>query len=187
MKPGAARLPGVSPGSLAVNSYSRRLPVGSRRGLGAGFGIATRRPRQRDPPTAQWTAPQLMEAFPWDTAPRYLLRDRDAVYGVVFSSRVQALGIREVKAAPRAPWQNLFVERVIGSIRRECLDHSIIVSEDHLRRVLRAYLAYYNLSRPHQALDNNSPQPRDVQPPSPGRIAVIPQVGGLHHCYQRAA
>jgi hypothetical protein len=91
-------------------------------------------------PTAQWTAQQIVEAFPWETAPRYLLRDRDAVYGVVFSSRVQALGIREVKAAPRSPWQNPYVERLIGTLRRDCLDHIVVLNENHLRRLLRDYL-----------------------------------------------
>jgi Integrase core domain len=120
-----------------------------------------------------------VEAFPWETAPRYLLRDRDAVYGVVFSSRAQSMGIHEVKTAPRSPWQNPFVERVIGSIRRECLDHFLILNETHLYRLLRAYVAYYNGVRPHQALDNNSPQPRDIDPPPGGRIIAFPQVGGL--------
>jgi transposase InsO family protein len=97
------------------------------------------------------------------------------------------MGIRELIIASRAPWQNAFAERVIGSIRRECLDHVIILSEAHLCRVLHAYLAYYNSARPHQSLANNSPHPRVVQPPSGGRIIAIPQVDGLHHCYQRAA
>ena len=96
------------------------------------------------------------------------------------------MGIREVIIAPRAPWQNTFAERVIGSIRRECLDHVIVLSEAHLCRVLRAYLAYYNTARPHQSLDNNSPQPREVHPPELGRVVSFPQVGGLHR-YQRAA
>ena len=95
--------------------------------------------------------------------------------------------IRQVITAPSAPWQNPFVERVIGSIRRECLDHFIILSEAHLRRLLRAYVVYYNTTRPHQSLDNNSPQPRAIEPPPGGRIIAIPQVGGLHHRYQRAA
>jgi putative transposase len=94
---------------------------------------------------------------------------------------------REVLTAPRAPWQNAFVERVIGSIRRECLDHFLILSEAHLRRLLHAYAAYYNTTRQHQSLDNNSPQPRAIEPPPCGRIIAIPQVGGLHHRYQRAA
>ena len=95
--------------------------------------------------------------------------------------------LREVLTAPRAPWQNPFVERVIGSIRRECLDHFFVLNEAHLRRLLRAYIGYYNTARPHQSLDHNSPRPRDVQRPALGRVVAIPQVGGLHHIYQRAA
>jgi transposase InsO family protein len=97
------------------------------------------------------------------------------------------MGIREVLIAPRAPWQNPFAERVIGSIRRECLDHFRVLNDAHLRRLLRAYLAYYNTVRPHQSLDNNSPHPRTIEPPACGRIIAIPQVGGLHHRYQRVA
>ena len=100
---------------------------------------------------------------------------------------VQSMGIRQVLTAPRTPWQNPFVERVIGSIRRECLDHVLVLNERHLRRLLRAYLAYYNNSRPHQSLENNSPVPREVQPPSRGPIRAVPEVGGLHHRYQRVA
>jgi Integrase core domain len=124
------------------------------------------------------------------TSPRpspFLLRDRDAIYGEEFARRVRRMGIREVRIAPRAPWQNPFVERVIGSIRRECLDHCLIVSEAHLCRLLRAYVAYYNHSRPHQALENNSPIPREVQPASDGPIRSVPKVGGLHHHYHRTA
>jgi len=109
------------------------------------------------------------------------------VYGDHFVRRVQGMGIRDIVTAPRTPWQNPFVERVIGSIRRECLDHFVIFSEGHLRRLLRRYCAYYNRSRPHQALENNSPIPREVQPPSRGRIRAVPEVGGLHHRYQRVA
>jgi transposase InsO family protein len=133
-----------------------------------------------DPPTAAWTARQLVEAFPDDTAPPYLLRDRDGVYGEEFVRHVQSLGIREVLTAPRAPWQNPFVERVIGSLRRECLDHVLILNEAHLRRLFRGYLGYSHTARPHQSLDHNSPQPRVVEPPPGGRIVAIPQVGGLH-------
>ena len=140
-----------------------------------------------DHPSAVWTAQQIIEAFPEETAPRYLLRDRDAIYGDEFARRVEGMGIREVLTAPRAPWQNPFTERVIGSIRRECLDHFLILNDAHLRRLLRAYVAYYNGSRPHQALENNSPIPRNVQPPSRGRIRAVPEVGGLHHRYQRVA
>ena len=138
-------------------------------------------------PTAVWTARQILEIFPNETAPRYLLRDRDAVYGECFTRCLANMGIREVIIAPKAPWQNPFVERVIGSIRRECLDHYLILNEAHLRRLLRGYIAYYNTARPHQSLDHNSPQPREVHPPELGRVVSIPQVGGLHHLYQRAA
>jgi putative transposase len=140
-----------------------------------------------DHPTAAWTAHQLVEAFPEETASKYLLRDRDAIYGDVFVRRVKDLGMTELLIAPRAPWQNPFAERVIGSIRRECLDHVIVFNEAHLRRLLRSYLAYYNATRPHEALHNESPHPREVQTPAGGRIVAIPQVGGLHHRYQRAA
>ena len=140
-----------------------------------------------DHPTARWAARQLIEAFPEETAPKYLLRDRDAIYGEVFTRCVDTMGIRQVITAPRAPWQNPFVERVIGSIRRECLDHVLILNEAHLRRLLHGYIGYYNTARPHQSLDNNSPQPRVVEPPPCGRIVAIPQVGGLHHRYQRVA
>ena len=115
-----------------------------------------------DAPTAQWTANQLVEAFPWETAPRYLLRDRDAVYGVVFLSRAQAMGIHEVKTAPRSPWQNPYVERLIGTLRRECLDHMVVLNETHLRRLLRNYLTYYHGCRTHLALEKDAPEPRAV-------------------------
>jgi putative transposase len=140
-----------------------------------------------DHPTAVWTAQQIIEAFPDDSAPRFLVRDRDTIYGEEFTRRVKRMGIYEVRITPRAPWQNPFVERVIGSLRRECLDHCLILSEAHLRRLLRAYGAYYNTTRPHQSLDHNSPQPRVIEPPPCGGIIAIPQVGGLHHRYQRVA
>ena len=140
-----------------------------------------------DAPTAQWTAQQIVEASPWDTAPRYLLRDRDAVYGVVFSSRVQSLGIHEMKIAPRSPWQNPYVERLIGTLRRECLDHVVVLNETHLRRLLRDYLIYYHRARTHLSLGKDSPEPRPVERPDRGRIVETPMVGGLHHCYTRGA
>ena len=140
-----------------------------------------------DAPTAQWTAQQLVEAFPWDTAPRYLLRDRDAVYGAVFSSRVQALGILEVKTAPRSPWQNPYVERLIGTLRRDCLDHVVVLNDTHLRRLLHAYFAYYHGTRTHLSLDKDAPEPRPVERPNLGRIVETPLVGGLHHRYSRRA
>jgi putative transposase len=140
-----------------------------------------------DHPTAVWTLRQLVQAFPEDMAPKYLLRDRDGIYGQEFSRGVDRMEIREVCITPRAPWQNPFVERLIGSIRRECLDHVLILNDAHLRRLLRSYVAYYNRSRPHQALENNSPFPRTVQPPSHSWIHAVPEVGGLHHRYQRVA
>jgi len=140
-----------------------------------------------DHPSAAWAAHQLVESFPEETAPKYLLRDRDAIYGDVFIRRVKGLGMSEILIAPRAPWQNPFAERVIGSIRRECLDHVIVINERPFRRLLRGYLAYYNATRPHQSLDNDSPHRREVQTPAGGRIVAIPQLGGLHHRYQRAA
>ncbi len=138
-------------------------------------------------PTAEWTAQQIVEAFPEGDAPRFLLRDRDGIYGNAFQQRIRNMGIEEVLIAPRSPWQNPYAERVIGSIRRECVDHFIVLNERHLRRILRSYFEYYHQSRTHLSLDRNSPVPRDVEPPERGRVIAIPQVGGLHHRYCRAA
>jgi putative transposase len=138
-------------------------------------------------PTAEWTARRLIEAFPEDSAPRYLLSDRDQIYGEEFRLRVKGMQIEEVITAPRSPFQNPYAERVIGSIRRECLDNLIIIGEDHLRRTLRDYLNYYHNSRPHEALERNSPIPREIEAPVKGKVIAIPQVGGLHHRYRRAA
>ena len=138
-------------------------------------------------PTAQWTAQQLVEAFPWDSAPKYLLRDRDGIYGGLVRRRIQSLGIKEVKTAPRSPWQNPYVERLIGSIRCDCLDHVIILNERHLRRILRDYFLYYHQYRTHLSLDKDAPQPRAVDPPNQGNIVELPCVGGLHHVYRRIA
>jgi putative transposase len=130
----------------------------------------------------------MTEAFPWDTAPRYLLRDRDKSYGPAFRHRVRAMGITEVITAPRSPWQNPYAERLIGSIRRECLDHVIILSEQHLRRVLSSYFQYHHDVRTHLSLNKDCPRPRPVQPPSTGNnIIAFPEVGGLHHRYERRA
>src|SRR5206468_12000112 len=115
-----------------------------------------------------WTARPLVEAFPDDTAPRYLLRDRDAISDEVFTLRVTHMGIRAVRIAPHSPWQNPFRERLIGSIRRDCLDHFLILNEAHLRRRLHADLGDSNISRPRHALAHNSPRPRDAQPPALG-------------------
>ena len=138
-------------------------------------------------PTAAWTAQQLVEAFPDDSAPRYLLRDRDSIYGGVFRRRVKGLRIAEVLTAPRSPWQNPFAERVIGTIRRELLDHVIVLNEGHLRRRLRSYFRYYHGSRTHLALEKDAPEPRAVEPPEHGRVVAVPHVGGLHHRYVRRA
>jgi putative transposase len=138
-------------------------------------------------PTAGWLSRQLTEAFPWDTAPRYLLRDRDASYGLRFRNRVRAMGITEVITAPRSPWQNAYVERVIGSIRRECLDHIVIFNESHLRRVLSAYVEYYQRTRTHVSLDKDCPDPRPIQPRSSGKVIAIPQFGGPQHRNERRA
>ncbi len=138
-------------------------------------------------PTAGWLSRQITEAFPWETAPRYLLRDRDASFGSDFRSRVEAMGITEVITAPRSPWQNAYVERVIGSIRREYLDHVLIFNERHLRRVLSSYVDYYHRIRTHLSLDKDCPDPRPIMPPRIGKVIAIPQVGGLHHRYERLA
>ena len=138
-------------------------------------------------PTARWTAQQIVEAFPFDEAPRFLIRDHDGIYGEDFRERVKHLGIEEVVIAYRSPWQSPYVERLIGSIRRECLHHMIVFNEAHLRRILTRYFAYYHESRAHLSLERNAPVPREVEPPSQGRVIAIPQVGGLHHRYTRAA
>ncbi len=116
-------------------------------------------------PTAGWLSRQITEAFPWDTAPRYLLRDRDASYGQCFQERAQAMGIAEAAIAPRSPWQNAYVERIIGSIRPVCLDHIFVINERHLRRVLSSYIVYYHRSRTHLSLAKDCPDPRAIRPP----------------------
>ena len=138
-------------------------------------------------PTAHWTAQQLVEAFPWETGPQYLLRDRDAVYGGRFQQRVAQLGLEEVLTAPQSPWQNPYAERLIGSIRRECLDHVIVFSESHLRRLLANYFQYYQRWRTHLSLDMDCPDPRPILSPEQGAVVAFPEVGGLHHHYERMA
>jgi putative transposase len=129
-------------------------------------------------PTAQWTAQQVVEAFPWDEAPRYLLRDRDRIYGEAFRRRVHNMGIEEVMIAPRSPWQNPYVERLIGSIRRELLDHVIVLNEPRLRYLLTAYVAYYHRFRTHLSLAMDCPEPRPISSPDRGRVIAVPEVGG---------
>jgi len=138
-------------------------------------------------PTAEWTAQQVIEAFPWDTAPRYLLRDRDGIYGNRFRRRVKNMGIEEVLTAYRCPWQNPYSERLNGSIRRECLDQVIIFSEGHLRRVLKEYFEYYNHYRVHQFLEMDAREGRKNQTLNEGNVIAIPHVGGLRHHYERKA
>jgi putative transposase len=138
-------------------------------------------------PTAQWTAQQIVEAFPWDTVPRYLFRDRDSIYSMAFQHRIKHIGIEEVKIAPRSPWQNPYCGRLIGSIRRDVLDHVIVLNDQHLRRVLTAYISYYHRFRTHLSLDMDCPQTRAVEPPEVGKVMALPEVGGLHHHYERQA
>ena len=138
-------------------------------------------------PYAEWSAQQISNAFPYEKAPRFLLRDRDGIYGVYFQNRVKSLGIEEVPTAPRSPWQNPYCERVLGSIRRECLNHVIVLDEAHLKRILTAYFQYYHESRCHLALDRNAPVPRQIEAPDRGAVISIPQVGGLHYRYTRRA
>jgi putative transposase len=129
----------------------------------------------------------MIEAFPDDMAPRWLLRDRDAVYGDAFRRRVAGMGISEVMSSPSSPWQNPYAERLIGSIRRECLDYVIVLGERHLRRVLAGYLAYYHGTRTHLSLEKDAPIPRRVQALAEGDVRAFREVGGLHHRYERCA
>ncbi len=134
-------------------------------------------------PTAQGTAQQLVEAFPFDTAPRYLIRDGDGIYGPRVTRRIESLGIDEVVTAPGSPWQNAYVERVIGSLRRELLDHVIILNERHLKRLLSSYLDYYHPWRTHRSLDRDAPDGRPVRSAEPDHVMEFPAVQGLHHYY----
>jgi transposase InsO family protein len=137
--------------------------------------------------TAEWTAQQLREAFPLDSAPHILLRDRDRIFGSDFTRQVKELGIQEVLGAPRAPRHRSCIERVINTIRRECLDHVIVFNEASLSRHLKLFLEYYHRSRTHLSLEKDTPESRSVQPPESGRVVAVPQVGGLHHRYERRA
>src|SRR3979411_3108800 len=134
-------------------------------------------------PTAEWVARQITEAFPWEMAPRFMIRDRDRIYGIVVTRRLRAMGIRDKPTAPGSPWQNGFAERLIGSIRHECVDHLIVLGEAHLRRILTKYAAYYNELRTHRSLGKDAPIHRAIQ--HVGRIASVSVLGGLHHHYCR--
>jgi hypothetical protein len=140
-----------------------------------------------DGPSAQWTGQQLVNAFPDDSAPKYVIRDRDKIYGADFVRRVRAMGIEQVLTAPRSPWQNPYCERVIGTLRRDCLDHVIVLTEQHLRRILRNYLEYYHGSRTHLALGKDTPELRKRESNDGGKVIALPMVGGLHHRYARRA
>jgi putative transposase len=139
-----------------------------------------------DHPTAAWTAQQLREAFPWNEVPHYLIRDRDTSFRA-WATTATTMEICEVVTAPRSPWQNAYAERLIGSIRRECLDHVIVWNARGLRRVLNAYVEYHQQSRTHLSLDKDAPIPRPIRAHGDGRVVAIPQVGGLHHRYERRA
>jgi transposase InsO family protein len=134
-------------------------------------------------PTAEWIAQQITEAFPWAEVPRYLIRDRDGVYGAAVTRRLRAMGIRDKPIAPGSPWQNGFAERLIGSIHRECIDHIVVLGEAHLRRTLQSYARYYNESRVHRALNADAPFHRVIE--RLGAITSRPVLGGLHHQYCR--
>ena len=136
-------------------------------------------------PTAEWTGQQLREAFPFEQVPRYLLRDRDGIFGADFTKEVRDLGIKEVLSPPRSPWQRAYIERVSGSIRRECLDHVVVFNEESLRRHVKAFVQYYHETRTHLSLEKDTPAKRSVQPPGLGQVVALPQVGGLHHRYER--
>ncbi len=138
-------------------------------------------------PRATWTAQQIVEALDADAVPARLIRDRDGIYGAEFDARVDHLGIQQLRIAPRSPWQNGFAERWVGTLRRELLDHVIVLGERHLLRLVRQHVAYYNSDRPHMSLGGDSPGTRDVEPPAAGKIVTVPRVGGLHHRYSRAA
>src|SRR5258706_26933 len=135
-------------------------------------------------PTAEWVASQITEAFPWDEAPHYLIHDRDRIFGSVVTRRLRAMGIRDKPTAPALPWQNGFAERLIGSIRRECVDHIIVLDEMHLRRVLKSYADYYNSLRTHRSLHKDAPVSRQIQ--RIGSIKSHAILRGLHHRYARA-
>lgn len=139
-----------------------------------------------DHPTAEWATQQVREAFPFETAPRFLVHDNDATFtSAVFQGCLKSMGIESVKTAWHSPWQNAYCERLIGSIRRDCLDHVIVLGERHLKRTLASYFDYYHTARVHMSLDRNAPVPRPIEPPEQGEVTAIPYLGGLHHRYTR--
>jgi hypothetical protein len=134
-------------------------------------------------PTAMWTAQLVINAFPDETAPAYLLRDRDSIYGSDFVRRVKDMGIQQKLVSPRSPWQSPYVECLVGSIRRKCLDRAIVFNERRLRQIVKSYFQYYLEVRPHRSLVHDSPVPRPVQALDCGKVIEMPLVGGLHHHY----
>jgi transposase InsO family protein len=138
-------------------------------------------------PYAEWAAQQIVEAIGDDIVPTYLIRDRDGIYGRAFDARVRNVGIEQHTIEPRSSWQNGFAERWVGSLRRELLDHVVVLGEHHSLRLVRQYVAYYNSDRPPMSLDGDAPDGRAVEPPTAGRVVAIPKVGGIHHRYSRAA
>jgi transposase InsO family protein len=138
-------------------------------------------------PYAEWAAQQIVEAIGADFVPAYLIRDRDGIYGAAFDARVKHLGIKQVKIAPHSPWQNGYAERWVGTLRRELLDHVIVLGERHLLRLVRQHAAYYNEDRPHMSLDGDAPVTRPIEHPPARRVIALPRIGGLHHRYRRAA
>ena len=175
---------------LAVDCFV--VPTATFRGLYVFLVLAQERRKVRhfnmtDAPSAAWTAQPLNEAFPYGNPPRDRLRDRDRIYGVEFVQRAQALGLEQKVIAARSPWQNPFVERMIGSIRRECLDHVIVLHEHHLQQRLTDYFGYYHQHRTHRSLDEDAPESRAVEPPEQGNIVALPLLSGLHHRYARQA
>jgi len=138
-------------------------------------------------PYATWAAQQIVEAIGAELVPARLIRDRDAIFGTEFDARVNNLGVRQIRISPRSPWQNGYAERWVGTLRRELLDHVIVLGERHLLRLVRQHVAYYNSDRPHMSLGGDSPVTRDVEPPTAGKVIALPRVGGLHHRYSRAA
>jgi transposase InsO family protein len=138
-------------------------------------------------PTAEWTAQQVVEALPWETNVRCLFRDGDGIYGNAFQSRIEGLGLKEVVTAPASPWQNAYCERVIGTLRRDCLDHVVAINEQQLKRVLDEYVRYYNRSRTHLSLAKDVPMSREPSSQRDGAVVAFPEAGGLHHRYERIA
>jgi transposase InsO family protein len=168
------------------------VPTASFRGLFAFVVLAHHRRRVMHSnvtahPTSEWAAQQLAEAFRWDSAPRCLLHDRDSIYVGPFRQRVRGMGVRKVLTAPQSPWQNPYAERLIGSIRRECLGHIVVFNESSLRRPLKSYFDYYDGARTHSSLEKDAPETRPVPPPERRTVLELPEVGGLHHRHARWA